>query len=263
VKGKLWLTIDDSPSPETGALTDMLLRHDAPALLFCRGDRLAQFPDAAAEAVAKGFVLGNHAYNHRRAGQIGFDAMTEEIRATEKLIELAYTKAERARPGKYFRFPHMDRGAGGWVIDYDAAPPQHRETLIRLFADGLNIDLTLPGEEQRILKAALQDWLRGEGFAAPPCTGVTHNWFVESEMAQAVDAMFTFSTSDWMITPRHQGKWPYKTLDDLTRKIDDDPWLAATDSANIVLTHDQEGMLPVTEALVRHFRKAYSFLAFS
>lgn len=257
---KLYLTIDDSPSPQTDGLTDYLLNKNIPAILFCRGDRLAENMDPAVRAIEKGFVIANHAYNHRRASQLSFAEAVHEIESTEALIEKAYARAGRSRSGKHFRFPHMDRGCGGWIVDYDALPEAHRETVIKLFGDGLNISLSPPHEEQVVRKQKLQDYLKGEGYTAPDFAGVAHPWYTETELAQAMDAMFTYSTSDWMITPRHAGKWPYKTLQDLKDKIDNDKWLAAEDSANIILTHDQDDMLPTTKALLDHMiERKFSF----
>jgi peptidoglycan/xylan/chitin deacetylase (PgdA/CDA1 family) len=257
-KAKAYLTIDDSPSGETDALCAFLLEEKVPAILFCRGDRLEGNPDPVVRAIRNGFVVGNHAYSHRRASQIGFAEMTAEIARTDALIDAAYEKAGAARTAKYFRFPHMDRGAGGWVVDYDAVPVQ-RETLIKLFSDGLNVSLDPPGDDLKKLKRDLQDWLRANGFAPLPFRGVAHPWYAQTEMAHAVDAMFTFSTSDWMVTPRHAGKWRYKTPDDLLRKIDDDAALRDKDSAHIILTHDQDGLLEVNRMLIRHMKRTLGF----
>lgn len=250
---KAYLTIDDSPSAETGALTAWLAENNIPALLFCRGDRLEKNLPAITDAIGRGFVIGNHAYSHRRFSQLSFAEGVAEIERTEALIDAAYAQAGAARPGKYFRFPHMDRGTGGWVVDYDAAP-EHRDTLIRLFSDGLNIDLAPPSPEQIDRAQRWKAWLRGHGFSAPPFAGVAFEWYAETEMAEAVDAMFTFSTADWMVTPRHAGKWPYKTVADLRRKIDADPSLRREDSAHIILIHDQDGLFPVTRELLEHMR---------
>jgi peptidoglycan/xylan/chitin deacetylase (PgdA/CDA1 family) len=255
---KAYLTIDDSPSGETDALCTFLLAEKVPAILFCRGDRLESNPDPVVRAIRNGFAIGNHAYSHRRSSQIGFDEMTAEIARTDALIDAAYERAGVARTAKYFRFPHMDRGAGGWIVDYDAVPAE-RETLIKLFGDGLNVSLDPPGGDLKKLKADLQGWLRANGFAPLPFMGVTHPWYARTEMASAIDAMFTFSTSDWMVTPRHAGKWRYKTLDDLLCKIDDDTDLQNRDSAHIILTHDQDGLLAINEALIKHLKKRLDF----
>lgn len=246
-----YLTIDDSPSSHTDELTDFLADHDIPALLFCRGDRLAESPEPVVRAIQKGFCIGNHAYTHRRASELSFAEMVDEIERTEALIDKAYKHAGAGRSVQTFRFPHMDRGCGGWVVDYDAVPDEYRKILIKLFVEGLNISLSPPHEEQREKKQNLQEYLKAEGFVSP-FRGVNHKWYAETEMAEAIDAMFTFSASDWMLTPRHQSKWPYKSLDDLKQKIDDDPWLKAEDSHHILLFHDQDGLLDVTMALITH-----------
>lgn len=248
---KAYLTIDDSPSSELPQLLAFLEEKSVDALLFCRGDYLQDRPDLAVDAVNRGFHLANHLYSHQRASQLSMDEIRDEILKTEALIDEAYQKAGRQRPAKYIRFPHMDRGAGGWIIDYDACP-KYKDTLLTLFSDGLNIDLTPPPDTWLSKKNEVQEWLKQEGFSKMPCEGVTHSWFIDTEMNRSIDAMFTFSTSDWMLTPRHKGKHAYKTLDDLRDKIDSDPHLQNTKSANIVLAHDQPDIIDVTCALIQH-----------
>lgn len=243
------LTIDDSPSPETDRLTGFLKMRGISALLFCRGDRLEANPDPVVRAIEQGFTVGNHAFSHRRFSTLSCEEGVEEIERTERLIDAAHEQAGVTRSARYFRFPHLDRGCGGWVVDYDAVP-EHRDTLIRLFADGLNIDLAPPDAMLIEKKIYWQDYLAKQGFSALPAP--SFNWFAKTEMARAVDSLYTFSTADWMLTPRHRGKRPYKTLDDLQRKIDNDPWLNIGGDGHIVLAHDQEGLFPVFAALAGH-----------
>jgi len=245
------LTIDDSPSVQTDALCDFLVRRNVPALFFCRGDRLDLNPEPVVRAIGAGFFMGNHAYSHTRFSTLSYEDGVAEILKTETLIDAAYKKAGVARPAKYFRFPHMDRGTGGWIIDFDAAG-QHKDRLIRLFAEGLNIDLTPPSAALRDKKDRLQEFLRAQGFVPLPGADLTLPWYRDTELAQAVDAMFTFSTSDWMVTPRHAGKWRYKTLADLLNKIDEDDTLWQSAGHHIILAHDQDDLLPVVSALVDH-----------
>lgn len=245
-----YLTIDDSPSPDMAALCAFLQERAIPALFFCRGDLLAADPDPVIAAIRQGFVIGNHAFSHTRFSTFSLAQGIEEIEKTECLIDHAYQKAGRARPGKYFRFPHLDRGAGGWVVDY-AAAGAHRKALEALFTDGLNIDLTPPPPALTEKKAALQDWLARAGFTVP-FSGVTWKPYAESEMAKAYDCLMTCSTADWMLTPRHSGKWPYKTVEDLQAKLDDDPALQHRHSRQVILLHDQPDLLPVTISLINH-----------
>lgn len=245
-----YLTIDDSPSERMDDMVDALVARGVPAIFFCRGDHLAVRGESAVRAIRKGFVIANHAYHHRRSSQISFDEVTREIADTQNLIDDAYQRAGVSGMQKYFRFPHMDRGTGGWIVDYDAVPEAHRETVVRMFADGLNVTLDPPDAAAIQKKSMLQDWLRAQGFVRMPCGDVTFPWFSGTEMTEAVDAMYTFSTSDWMLLARHKGKWPYKSLDDLRRKIDTDPWLQSTDSAHIILAHDNAEIHDETIALI-------------
>ncbi|MFH1158233.1 MAG: polysaccharide deacetylase family protein [Pseudomonadota bacterium] len=257
---ELLLTIDDSPSSETENLTDFLAERGISAILFCRGDKLAENPESVINAVRKGFVIGNHAYSHTRFNTLTFEEGVREIEKTEKLIDQAYRKAKVTRPSKLFRFPYMDRGCGGRIVDYDAAP-EHRETLLRLFDDVVSVDLSPSSDDMKLKKRKWQEWLKQNGFTPPlPSAGITHPWYAQTEMASAIDCMFTYSMSEWMLTARHVGKWPYKTPDDLKRKIDDDPWLKDGTGTGIVVAHDQETLFPLVSSLVTHMlHKGFTF----
>ena len=248
---RLLLTIDDSPSGTTDDLTDFLSARGVPAILFCRGDRLEKNPDPIVRAIQKGFTIGNHAWSHTRFSTLSFEQGVTEIDQTQALIDATYDRAGVARSPRYFRFPHMDRGCGGWIVDYDAAGP-HRDFLIRFFGDGLNISLDPPSDALKKKQQRWQDHLAQSGFLPLPASGITLPWFTGSGMAQAIDAMYTYSTSDWMVTARHAGKWPYQDVNDLLRKIDDDPGLQTTDTDHIILAHDQDELLPVVRSLVDH-----------
>ncbi len=262
-----YLTIDDSPTGDTDRLTDFLAGRGIPAVLFCIGSSYSDLeipcsgmdedPGPIERAIGKGFVIGNHLHTHRRSSAIPYEEVVREIESTERLIDGLYKKAGRARPAKLLRFPHIDRGAGGWIVDYDAAGACG-PALKSLFADGLNITLAPPSPEQMEKKARIQDYLKREGFTSDVYPGITHPWYTGTEMAAARDSLYTFSTSDWMLNPdfaAHAHQWPYRTLDALKGKIDADPWLNSPDgSANIVLAHDHNRLFDVTTALVAHIQ---------
>lgn len=263
-----YLTIDDSPSKDTDRLVDFLVERGVPAVLYVRGE----FMDTqegfgrVVRAIDKGFLVGNHSYGHERTSLVGFKEQTSQILKTQELIDKAYAAAGQKQPFKTFRFPHMDRGTGAWIIDFDKAPGEHRDYLQRLFWEGLNVEnLDRPASEKFELKDDIQDWLRTQGFDRLPVSGVTHPWFVNSEMNEAIDAMYTFSTSDWMLTPRHKGKQLYKDLDDLKQKIDSDIWLQREDGTHIILAHDdREDSFNVTTALIDHMLDTgFEFLPFT
>lgn len=230
-----WLTIDDSPSPHTDLLTDFLAAHGVPAILFCRGDMLEKNPDAIVRAAGKGMVIANHSYSHRPAGSLAYQEMVEEIEKTERLIDAACRAAGKARAGKYFRFPYLDKGDGDRL----------ERRFSEIVADPLGVDLSGNDNSRR-----LQDYLTREGFTQP-FTGVDHPLYRNPCVADAADCLLTYTSCDWMLTERHRGQWQYKTMDDLTRKIDEDPWLTSH-PRQIALFHDQPDICDVATGLIRH-----------
>ncbi len=250
---KTYLTIDDSPSPNTGKVIEYLGQKNIQALFFCIGDHLEKYPDAMEEALHAGHVLANHTYTHRRFSTLSFGACIQEIEKTEHLIDRCYKKAKKIRTGKYFRFPHMDRGTAGWVVDYDAIDEIYREEVITLFADGLNITLERPTDEMIEKKHQLQAYLKQEGYIQP-FKGVTHPWFQGTELETARDCMYSFSNSDWMLLDRHRGQWPYKTEEDLKAKIDHDKYLNDETSTHIILAHDkpEPELFPIFKTTLDH-----------
>ena len=257
---KAYLTIDDSPSTRLDDMIDFLHEREIPALFFCRGDMLQANPVAAIRAVQKGFILGNHTFSHKRASECSIDEFIIDIEKTERMIDHIYAIAEIDKPGQYFRFPHVDRGCAGEILDFDVLSDKDRNEAHSAFTDGLNTRSdTKPDEDALEKKEKLQHYLTGNGYTAP-FEKVDVPWYTaSSEIQNASDCLFTFSTSDWMMTSRHKGKWPYKTLDDLKRKIDDDPYLLT--HGGIVLAHDQSEIMDTTLALIDHMhKKGISFL---
>jgi peptidoglycan/xylan/chitin deacetylase (PgdA/CDA1 family) len=261
---RAYLTIDDSPTRHTDALTGWLAARNIPAVLFVIGsgyqdlhltcEGIEQNPDPVRRAIEKGFVIGNHTLTHRRASECSANDLMEDIKKTDYLIDTLYKEAGKPRTHKLFRFPHLDRGAGGWVVDY-AAAGKHENTLKDLFGLGLNITLDPPTQEQADKKNTLQAFLKSEGFSTACFQDITFAWYTDTEMADAADSLYTFSTSDWMINPDfapHSAGWAYQSLEELKTKIDEDKWLHAEDSANIILAHDHNNLFGGTTALIAH-----------
>ncbi|GAB3344407.1 polysaccharide deacetylase family protein [Marilutibacter aestuarii] len=63
----VWLTIDDGPSADTGAILDLLDAHGAKATFFLVGARALARPDAVREIVRRGHGIGNHSFDHPSA----------------------------------------------------------------------------------------------------------------------------------------------------------------------------------------------------
>ena len=234
-----YLTIDDSPTPYTDYILDALSERGVPALLFARGDMMDAYgTQSLVRAVRDGFHIGNHMVTHTRTSTMNFDNVQNEIIDMHNRITDIYHAADEQYVPRYFRFPHMDRGTGGWVIDYNKVPEEYRTFVTSLFADGLNVTLDPPTEAQIEQKKQVQEFLTSLGYAQP-FHNINFPWY-QGEMKNAVDCMYTYSTSDWMVLNRHVGKWKYKTIDDLKRKIDDDQSLKDHNSRHIILAHDKD-----------------------
>lgn len=241
-----YLTIDDSPSERMDDLTGWLHEKGIPAIFYCRGDKLEENPMAAVRAVQKGFVLANHATTHQRASQKETQWVIDEIRQCEFLLDRIYKEAKIAKTHKYFRFPQIDRGTAGWIVDYDQYNEEDRAALLKAFAEGLNVQsMEKPAAEFWAKKNALQKFLKDDGYTQP-FKNVTHSWFAKGEIATAADSLYTYSNCDWMLTARHLGKWPYKSAEDLKNRAKKDQWLTEPGSVNVLLAHDQAEIVDIT-----------------
>lgn len=100
-----YFTIDDSPSILMKDFVDLLLKKNIPALFFCQGNHMEQFPQHVIYAIQKGFMIGNHSYSHPKFSDISIKECLEEISRTELIIDRLYKEANVERGKKYFRYP--------------------------------------------------------------------------------------------------------------------------------------------------------------
>lgn len=250
-----YLTIDDGPSEKFTALVDFLYERKIPAVFFNRGDCMDARPDAVIYGIKKGYVVANHTWSHRRAAELSLEETCKEIERTDKILESLYQKAGVARPGKYFRFPYMDRGMGPFFVEPDGLPDDYKRAHQELLAGGLGHVPALPGGALIEKKRKIQEFLIRLGHETLPTPGVTIPWYAQTEMAAAVDSLCTYSTSDWALLERHRGKHGFNSVQDLKDKIDADPWLKDETSSHIILAHDQAEIHGITKELVEHFIK--------
>lgn len=270
---RAYLTFDDGPSHYTEKLTDFLVEKNIQATYFVHGENMrnAQYFPKIVDAIKKGMVIGNHSLNHDRASDIGFEEQTRQILEAQKLIDEAYNQAGIDKAPRYFRFPHLDRGATNTnVIDFTTVDEKYRDDVQKIFWEGVRLENKNPATNEQIeLKHRLQSWLTESGFTKLPTPDVKFPWWCNSELGSAIDLMVTFSTSDWMIIPRHRGNYAPKTINDLLNKIDNDKFLNDTSSANIILLHDdrdkngekQDDLLTITKNIVNHMLNSnFTFL---
>ena len=108
--GTVTLVIDDGPSETTDALLGALERHGHRGVCFILGANLPGREGALVSAIRRGHALGNHSFSHPHFSEITLDVARDEVARTEALIGRLYAEAGQPRPGRWFRFPYLDRG---------------------------------------------------------------------------------------------------------------------------------------------------------
>ena len=85
---RVWLTIDDGPSHETGAILDLLDQYQAKATFFLVAERAAAHPELAREILHRGHGIGNHSCSHPQAWfwALGPRRMAAEIDQAQTLL---------------------------------------------------------------------------------------------------------------------------------------------------------------------------------
>jgi hypothetical protein len=207
--------------------------------------------DAVLYGIERGFIMANHTYSHPHAVDLSFEDICAEIEKTDNVLEKLYQRAGVKRPGKYFRFPYLDRGMGSFLVE--DLPEQHRTAQEELLSSGLGHVPQKPAAALIEKKRRVQEFLKKLGYTNLPVKNVTLPWYAKTEMAQSIDSLCTYSTADWALLERHKGKHGFSTIQDLKNKIDQDAGLKDKGSSHIVLAHDQGEIYEVTTALIDHF----------
>ena len=103
------LTYDDGPSPDTGAVLDVLGESGASATFFVLLSRVRRRPDVLAEVLAAGHEIGLHGPDHRRLTT--FDASAAQRRTLDAKAEL---EDLIGRPVRWFRPPYGDQSPAAY-----------------------------------------------------------------------------------------------------------------------------------------------------
>jgi peptidoglycan/xylan/chitin deacetylase (PgdA/CDA1 family) len=217
----VYLTIDDSPSELMAARVALLSELRIPAVFFCTGDRLSARPQPAIEAILRGFVIGNHSWDHPHFSQLTLAQAEAEISSTDELIDRLYAEAGREREHRWFRFPFGDQGDD--FAGQDAPPAL------------------------RVHKLKLQSCLRALGYSTPPFPDITHPWFWPR--GADADWYWTFESMDWAVSQNE-----LSVTDALARLDIHDPAqrlaLGNSSSADIVVLHDHSHSARAFESLI-------------
>ncbi len=236
-----YLTIDDAPSPLFVQKLDALVKRDIPAVFFCQGNYLEKLPELAVEAIRRGFVVANHAYDHAHFSDLSLEACLEQIRYTDDLIKQVYQTAGVARPASYFRFPYGDKGD--------------------LLSGRIGEECTSEGGAR---KSALQDALRRLGYTPPGFVNITYEYYRHARLHEDVDWYWTYDVMEWTV-PHEKPMFGIDSLEKVLARMDEDVpegrrGLNDPRSEEIILTHDHEQtseMFP--QILDRLLEKGISF----
>lgn len=227
-----YLTIDDAPSPNMRTKVDFLLQNNIPAIFFCIGEFLEQRPQPVIYAIQKGFIIGNHTYDHPHCSETDLEEVLAQITQTDAIIDDLYQQAGVARPAKYFRFPYGDKGA--LTGDY--------------------VDLPVPEEGLR-RKQAIQKHLRNLGYTQPQFPNITYRYYREQGLLEDVDWYWTFDTLDWSVfsdTPIHGITSLPAVYGRINKDLPEQGFgLHYPDSEEIVLIHDHEESTAIFAPIVQ------------
>ena len=199
-----YLTIDDAPSSDFKRKVDYLYKQKIPAIFFCIGKLLDKRPKDIIYAIKKGFIIGNHSYDHPYFSFITLKKAYEQIRKTDDLIEDLYKKAGKKRPIKVFRFPFLRKG-------------------------GLN-------------RRAIQEVLKKLGYIQPKFDNINYKWYKRKGFLKDIDVYPSYDTMDWT-TIEKRPIFGVRGLQEVLARIDEDVpegcrGINYKDSNDIIMMHD-------------------------
>jgi peptidoglycan/xylan/chitin deacetylase (PgdA/CDA1 family) len=156
-----YLTIDDAPSEDFRNKVDYLASKRISAVFFCIGKLLDKRREDVIYAIKRGFIIGNHSYDHPKFSDLPLKECYEQIRKTDGLIDEIYKKAGVKRPAKFFRFPFGDKGG--------------------------------------LRKDKIQAFLRKLGYTQPKFEGITYEYYRKEGLLDDVDWYWTYDCMEYAI----------------------------------------------------------------
>jgi peptidoglycan/xylan/chitin deacetylase (PgdA/CDA1 family) len=218
-----YLTIDDAPSEEFRQKVDFLLFKKIPTIFFCKGTRLEEQQDDAVYAIKKGFVIGNHSYNHPHFSKLSKEECFGQIEKTDKLIEEVYKKARIKRSVKVFRFPYGDKG--------------NNEYNNNSWRD-INLEMLKQKSEH---SKELQNFLKRLGYKQLKFRKITYPWYKTLE--KDIDIGWTYDTHDWRL---YRG---LDTIQDIFNRMEKSQELNS-ESADIIGMHDHPNSFELFKQII-------------
>lgn len=153
------LTIDDFSSKNTPAIVDYLQEKGIKPIFFATGQNVEHYYEEALYAVRKGMIVGNHSYSHPAFSSLSLEECIREIENCESVLDRLYRDGGAKRRFRPFRFPYGDKG----------------------------------GEN----KAALQKYLKEQGFHKVEDTHLSYPWWKENGLDRDIDTFWTFDFAEY------------------------------------------------------------------
>jgi len=228
-----YLTIDDSPSASFSQKMNYLYEKNIPAIFFCIGQLLEQYPEPIIEAIQKGFPIANHSFTHPHFSNIGIEQAEEEIRKTDEIIDDLYQKSGVKRSQKWFRFPYGDKG-----------DKQYGRVLEQPFSIK---NLWQKRDTKR--RRAIQNILKKYGYTQPSFESISYPYMRKAGLFKETDWHWTFDIMEWATFEQK----PTLGIDDFSKivarlhsenppdcrgKIGTEKRWLASDVPEIILLHD-------------------------
>jgi peptidoglycan-N-acetylglucosamine deacetylase len=243
-----YLTIDDGPSPQRADMLEVLEQREIQAIFFSEGRCLEEHYELGLATLRAGHHLGNHSWHHPHFSNITLGQAKEEILRTDLIIDALYKEAHILRPGKWFRFPYGDKGDGRqgylfqpWRIKNHA---QH---------------------------AAIQGILAELNYTQPHWGEQLPSWFIGNGLNSDLDCHWTFDVMEWALNLK-RAPFSIARIKDVAKRINmqrpKDPrgplffqnrWLSAPSQTEIILMHDQLGLVEHFPRLIDQLRSHVHF----
>jgi len=100
--GKILLTFDDGPNPDTTEkILEKLKDNDIKAVFFCVGQNIIKYPELVEKILTDGHTIGNHTMNHSVVTTLSKSKRVEEISSVSNLM-----RNNHGYDVKFFRPPH-------------------------------------------------------------------------------------------------------------------------------------------------------------
>lgn len=243
IKNKLvYLTIDDCPSEDFKRKVDFLASKSIPTIFFCIGKLMKERKNLVIYAIKKGFIIGNHSYNHISFSKLSLKEAMKEIKKADEIIEELYKTSGISRPIKVFRFPELDKGAGTNNYPYFGI----RNPKVR----------------------KLQEYLKNLGYRQPKFKNLNYEWYRKAKLDKCFDVDCTYDSYDWTVSDKSY-EHGIRSLNDVLKRMDENNpegmrGLNFVGSSDIIMMHDHDSIkdffIPMINKLIQKNVKFGKFI---